>query len=1398
MGQYGADGGSAALDDHDDARNGVQAGPLASSVMLPGLANGVLDALPDSLAVLDQSGTIVAVNRAWETFARENGGPDVATGSIGSNYLAVCRAASHDAIARQVLHGLRAILAGTELCFVLEYPCHSPTKQRWFRLRAVPLPGDQRSAVVVHTNITAQKLLELALTEQQRRYEALLASSPDHIFQLDVAGRFTFVNPAAAAAIGGASGRPADAIVGHTARELGLPPEFVRQFERQQARARAGKAVAAETPFPSPRGVRRFEYVLNPIYAEDGRLEALAGITRDIEERTRLRAADEAARREATRRAQELEAVFAAIPDGVVVFDEQGRVLRANALDQALVGDIREESVLARGRRLGLQAGDGVPLAEAQIPAARVLRGEVLAGEHTAEVSAAAPDGQRLELSVTGAPIRGACGEPAGGVLMYRDVTKERQATHHYQATIESAPDATVVATADGRIQLVNRRTEELFGYARAELLGQPVERLIPRRFHPAHRRQRAEYAAAPRTRPMGASLALFGRRRDGSEFPVEVSLSPLEDGAAQIIASIRDVSEVERIHAARREAEAANHDLHRLLTLTDSLQLHLELDEVLAELLRRVCDVMAVQNAVILLLADDGQQLVVRAAHGLEAGAHAEVTIPLGQGFAGRIAASRAPLVVDDLSAFPVVRQFLREHVRSAVGVPLVLRERVLGVLHVDTTEPRHFTEREVQLLQRVAERVALAVERAQLFAAERHARQDAEAALARALASEARFHRLVDSGIIGIEVGDRERVLEANDTYLQMLGYTRQDLQAGKLTRQALAPEPDMQAATERAVREALEQGQCRPIEREYVRRDGTRVPVLLGVALLERKPPRFVSFVVDLTELKRAEEAMRVSEDRLRLFVEHAPAAVAMFDREMRYVAVSARWLQDYGLHGDVIGRSHYDLLPEIPERWKAIHRRCLAGAIERCDEDVFERRDGSTQWIWWEVRPWYSHSHVIGGIVIFAEDITARKQLQLSLAEREQLYRATFEQAAVGMARVAPDGSWLDVNRRLCELVGYSREELAERTFQDLTHLDNLTADLESRRQLLAGERDRYATDKRYVRKDGTLIWVHLTVSLVRDAAGVPQYFVSVIEDISARKQAEREREDAEREREEARASELAAREVARQLDEFFATAAHDIRSPLTALIGNVDLARLRAERLVVALGGPDGRDEQQGGRDGTPAGRLLATLDNAGASSQRLRRLVTVLFDVSRARAGTLALTFAPCDLRTLVAEQVAAQLAATPGRTVALDLPDRPVVVQADADRLGQVLTNYLGNAVKYSAEDRPVAVRLAVAGGLAVVSVRDRGPGLPAEELPRVWELYHRAPGVTAHNEAGGIGGSLGLGLHVCKRLIELHPGGRVGVESVVGQGSTFWFRLPLAADRAPAAATASDACAT
>ncbi len=128
-----------------------------------------------------------------------------------------------------------------------------------------------------------------------------------------------------------------------------------------------------------------------------------------------------------------------------------------------------------------------------------------------------------------------------------------------------------------------------------------------------------------------------------------------------------------------------------------------------------------------------------------------------------------------------------------------------------------------------------------------------------------------------------------------------------------------------------------------------------------------------------VKAAQQAMRESEARLRLFIEHAPVALAMFDRDMRYLAVSRRWIIDYGLSDrNVIGHSHYDIVPELPERWKAAHQRGLAGEIVRDEEDRFERADHPEQWLCWEVRPWKTDEGGVGGIIIFTENITERKK------------------------------------------------------------------------------------------------------------------------------------------------------------------------------------------------------------------------------------------------------------------------------------------------------------------------------------------------------------------------------------------------------------------------------------
>ena len=156
------------------------------------------------------------------------------------------------------------------------------------------------------------------------------------------------------------------------------------------------------------------------------------------------------------------------------------------------------------------------------------------------------------------------------------------------------------------------------------------------------------------------------------------------------------------------------------------------------------------------------------------------------------------------------------------------------------------------------------------------------------------------------------------------------------------------------------------------------------------------RTIGLVLSLRETTpyvMAQRSSRENAERMRLFIENAPAGIAMFDRQMRYLAVSKRFMEDFGIATDIVGRSHYDVFPEIPERWRAYHRRGLAGEALECEEDRFARADGRVHWGRWKIRPWHDDAGKVGGIVLFTEDITARKDTEAALvASKAEAERA----------------------------------------------------------------------------------------------------------------------------------------------------------------------------------------------------------------------------------------------------------------------------------------------------------------------------------------------------------------------------------------------------------------------
>ncbi|HEY5282180.1 MAG TPA: PAS domain S-box protein, partial [Polyangia bacterium] len=265
-------------------------------------------------------------------------------------------------------------------------------------------------------------------------------------------------------------------------------------------------------------------------------------------------------------------------------------------------------------------------------------------------------------------------------------------------------------------------------------------------------------------------------------------------------------------------------------------------------------------------------------------------------------------------------------------------------------------------------------------------------------------------------------------------------------------------------------------------------------------------------DVTKIRQAQAEAAAGRDRLRLFIDHAPGAVAMFDRDMRYVAVSSRWMSDFGLgEREVVGQSHYEIFPELSQTLKDVHRQAMAGEVVRGSEDRFERPDGRVQWLTWEVHPWHATEDSIGGIVIFSEDVSERRRTVEALRQSEAEFRAMFEVASIGMGQADPaTGRLLRVNRKLGEISGYSETELLGMRIQDLTHPEDRVGDWADLQGVIAGKAPSYRREKRYVRKDGQVAWVNVNMTVLRDGVGTPLRAVATIEEITGRKQAEEER------------------------------------------------------------------------------------------------------------------------------------------------------------------------------------------------------------------------------------------------------------------------------------------------
>jgi PAS domain S-box-containing protein len=768
-------------------------------------------------------------------------------------------------------------------------------------------------------------------------------------------------------------------------------------------------------------------------------------------------------------------------------------------------------------------------------------------------------------------------------------------------------------------------------------------------------------------------------------------------DPEQQLKACKREIARTRERLAEAIKQQTATSEVMRIISSSPTQSV---LDAV-AENAARLCEannaeIFRLQNNLLHLVASYGEISVnIRAREGLPATRDRVI---------GRATCDRRTIQVRDLAAeeseFPVgSRDAKRSGHRTTLATPLLCEGAPIGVILMRRWEIRPFSAKQIALLENFANQAVIAIENARLFEAEKQ-RSLALAQANRDLAErEAKIRRLVDANIIGIFIWEMDgRVIEANDAFLGMIGYDRADLASGLVHRRNLTP-LEWSNRDERTIMELKTLGSVPPFEKEYYRKDGSRVPVLVGLARFEEGGDEGVAFVVDLTERKRAEEALRESEAKFHDYAETASDWLWEIGPDYKFTLLTGN---AFGSDpADRIGTpcwAHALDLETEPEKWRLVWATLDSREPFRDFVYCAMGGNGSPMYVKASGKPVFDTHGEFRGYRGTGTDVTAIVRVERAESRLVAIISSSSD-AIIGKSLDGIVTSW---NTGAAKIFGYEAHEMIG---QSITRI--IPAELRQEENMILGRLRQGDRIKNYetvrIRKDGSRIDISLTVSPVFGPSGKVVGASKIARDITAEKRAEAELQ-------------LVREELARvaritTLGQLTASIAHEITQPIASSRNNagaalnfldqqpLDLTEVK-EALVCVVADAD--------RAGDILGRIRDQIKKAPPRKDR--------FDLNEAINEVITLA------RSAITKN---EVSVETHFTSAL-LP-----VQGDRIQLQQVVLNLVLNAVDAmsSIETGPrelvISAEQSRTNGV-LVAVRDTGPGIDAEHRERVFEAFY------------------------------------------------------------------------